>query len=232
MNIALKNIDRAEVLRYLGQGQGTVDELVAAQLLAAEEVVLTLARPRAVYRLFDLAREGETLSLLGTALTLLGRDIRTHLATADRCLLFAATLGAAVDQEILRVQTRDMALAAVMDATASAAIEQVCALVQHELTALAASVEGHLTDRFSPGYGDMPLEQQRAFCTVLDGEKIGLGVTDHFLLTPRKSVTAILGLCPRPLPLAEDRSSVCTLCHSTDTCNFRKAGAPCGKPLS
>ena len=226
MDIQLDTINRSEVLRYLGYAGKEPDELVATQLAEAERIVLRLAKPRAVYRLFDLERAGDVIRLRGTAFVLEGRDIRAHLRAADQCILMAATLGAAVEREMRRVQVTDMPLATVLDATASAAIEQVCDSLQQELTALAAERRRFLTSRFSPGYGDMPLRQQQTLCAVLDTAKIGLTVTDHFLLIPKKSVTAVLGLCPEPMT---DEPGACALCNLADTCKQRKAGTACEK---
>ena len=228
MEIKLQKLNTTETLRYLGHTGSPLDELVSAQLATAEELVLRLAKPRAIYRLFDLNRQANTLHLQNTTLTLLGSDIRTHLSDADQCILMAATLGSALDQEIHRTQVTDMALATVLDATATTAIEQLCDSVQQELTTLAASMDRFLTTRFSPGYGDMPLAQQQALAALLDTRKIGIEVTDHFLLTPRKSVTAILGLSQNP---PANSLTACTICNIADSCTHRKAGTPCGKPL-
>ena len=52
-----------------------------------------------------------------------------------------------------------------------------------------------LTDRFSPGYGDLTLEMQRDVMAALDcGRTIGITLTDSLLMTPSKSVTAIIGM--------------------------------------
>ena len=228
MSIALPKIDRSEVLRYLGYGDNAPDALVTAQLQEAEQIVERLASPLAIYRLFGLERDHDTLRVSGTVLELEGEAIRAHLMGADQCILLAATLGMAVDQELRRIQVRDMALAAVLDATANAAIEQFCDSIQQELAVLAASRGLCLTTRFSPGYGDLPLTLQRPLCVVLDAGKIGVGVSDLYLLSPRKSVTAILGLCREPVPNQPEACAVCTI---AEHCNFRKAGTACGKSI-
>ena len=60
--------------------------------------MLRLARPRAVHRRFELERQDKILRLRGTALELLGEDIRAHLDGADQCFLLAATLGPDIDR--------------------------------------------------------------------------------------------------------------------------------------
>ena len=52
------------------------------------------------------------------------------------------------------------------------------------------------TRRFSPGCGNWPLEIQPQLGKIIKTEQIGLQVTENFLLFPRKSVTAIIGLMP------------------------------------
>ena len=61
--------------------------------------------------------------------------------------------------------------------------------------------QGHyLTGRFSPGYGDCPLTLQQPFAIALDTVRgLGMAVTPENLLTPRKSVTAILGVADHPV---------------------------------
>lgn len=52
-----------------------------------------------------------------------------------------------------------------------------------------------ITFRYSPGYGDLPLDVQSSFLRALDAQKkIGLTVSENNLLFPRKSVTAIIGI--------------------------------------
>ena len=85
----------------------------------------------------------------------------------------------------------------------------------------------HRTDRFSPGYGDLPLDLQPALCAALDAQRrLGLTVTDSLLLNPVKSVTAVIGLSPTPQPA---RIRGCGYCNFRENCQFRKEGTTCGR---
>ncbi len=54
-----------------------------------------------------------------------------------------------------------------------------------------------LRPRFSPGYGDLPLAVQREFMTLLDcAHLIGINLNESLLMSPSKSVTAIIGMYP------------------------------------
>ena len=148
------------------------------------------------------------------------------LTDCDRVVLMAATLGNGLELAIRRAQVRDMARAVVLDCCGSAAIEAVCDAAEREiLTAVGASV--YLTDRFSPGYGDLPISLQDTFLRQVDAHKqIGLTVTATNILTPRKSVTAIIGLANQP---QTKRFRGCAYCSMFETCAFRKAGKTCGR---
>ena len=95
------------------------------------------------------------------------------------------------------------------------------------LVPLAARFPGlYLTDRFSPGYGDLPLSLQPGLCAVLDAERrVGIHVTSSFLMNPGKSVTAVIGLADKP-QMARIRG--CAWCVMRNTCTLRKGGKSCG----
>ena len=104
-------------------------------------------------------------------------------------------------------------------------MEQGCGQAEREIAA--RFPEAYLTDRFSPGYGDLPLDLQPALCAALDAQRrLGLTVTDSLLLNPVKSVTAVIGLSPTPQPA---RIRGCGYCNFRENCQFRKEGTTCGR---
>ena len=80
--------------------------------------------------------------------------------------------------------------------------------------------------RYSPGYGDLPLEVQGPLLELLDApRRAGLCATQTHLLTPRKSVTAILGAADGEI---ERTKRSCLGCPAQGSCQYRKAGGHCG----
>jgi 5-methyltetrahydrofolate--homocysteine methyltransferase len=117
-----------------------------------------------------------------------------------------------------------MAKAVVLDSFASVAIEQLCNKADKILAE--KYKDSYLTFRFSPGYGDYPLELQREFLNILDApRKIGLTVNDSFLLTPTKSVTAIIGISPSEI---ERKKRGCATCNMRGKCLYVRKGEHCG----
>lgn len=224
-------IDHAEALRYLrlppAMTRRDLSADILRQLNEAEQAVLQAAEPRFAWREFAISQTAAGLSLDRTALTLPGADIARLLESSPSCLLLAATLGLAVDELIRRAEITDMSRALMLDAFASAAVEALCDQVQAALAAKYAEKRLYLTRRFSPGYGDLPLDLQQPFCATLDCRRqIGLTVSASGILLPRKSVTAIIGLKAEP-PAPRQTTHNCAECNMRDACPYRRAGQTC-----
>ena len=203
-------IPRGEVLRYLGMRDAQPDERQEALLERARRQALELCAPRTVCERFALERREDGLSVCGTTLVLRGRDIQNHLAGCTHCVLMAATLGMRIQKAIAAEQSRSVEAALYLDACATAAQEL-------------RRRYGSLTARFSPGYGDLPLSVQQDFLSALNaGKRIGLFLTESSLLTPGKSVTAVLGIG------RSGEASGCASCTQRERCAYRREGNHCG----
>ena len=221
MEARLDRIRRAETLQYLSWHGSFLPEEIRGDLDRCEQQLLRTARPRLVWRLFSLLPDG---TLEGTDYRPGGEDIRAFLRDCDSLVLMAATLGAEAEALIRRAFGRDMADAVILDAAGSAAIETVCDNFCEDLAA--ALAPRHLTDRFSPGYGDMPLSDQFALFRVLDvSRRIGVSLSQSALMIPQKSVTALIGVSDRP---QEKRARGCAGCGMRENCPYRKEGKSCG----
>lgn len=212
-----------EVLRYLGAGD-SAPEALRRQVSAAARQLSAEIQPRYVYKVFDLMRSGEEILLSGTEIRLSGRMCRTMLAQCNKAVLLACTLGLRFDSMLRAAQARDMAHASILNACGSALAECGCDAAEQEI---ATRFPNHfLTDRFSPGYGDLPLSLQPAICSALDAQRrLGIHVSEQFLMNPWKSVTAVIGISDRP-QMARIRG--CDYCAMQETCTLRKGGTRCG----
>ena len=201
--------DLDQALRYLGAGpaSGELREQVGEVLARLEAQV----QPRYTYRIVPLERREEGFGLEGTGIVLPGR-------LAGRML---------EDQRLSALQARDMAQAVIWDACGSALVERGCGQAEEELAGRFPGL--FFTDRFSPGYGDLPLDLQPALCAALDTpRRLGLYVTPSLLLNPVKSVTAVIGLSERPQPA---RVRGCAYCQMREHCPYRKGGTHCGEQI-
>ena len=186
-----------------------------------EKLLLKTARPRVVWRVFDREPDG---TLAGTVFLPGGEDVKKLLRDCSEVILFAATLGTEVERLLQQTAVRNMADAVMLDACASAAIENVCDNLCADLKE--AVKPRFLTDRFSPGYGDRPFAQQADFFRVLDiTRRIGVHLSESGLMIPQKSVTALMGIADKPQKM---RSRGCAVCKMFLNCPYRKDGKHCG----
>lgn len=205
-----ERVDRRQWLIRLGVF-GQADEMLEQSLKRAEERLLGCAAPQGIYRVLELG----DIKLSGSA-------IKKHLIGCRELAVMGVTIGAAVDHLIRQSQIRDMAEAVLLDCGASVLVEQICDAFEAQIR---EETEGYLTGRYSPGYGDLPIETQDALVRILDGpRKIGLTVNQSHIMIPRKSVTAILGIADHPV---SGYLATCEECKLRDTCELRKEGKNC-----
>ena len=177
-----------------------------------------------MWRAYPLAFGPEGPALEGAGLALPGEMAARMLGGCAQAAVLICTLGAAFEALLRAEQARGMARAALLDACGSAWVEAGCDEAQAEISARFPGL--HPTDRFSPGYGDLPLSLQRDICGALDApRRLGVQVTDSLLLNPSKTVTAVIGLSDRPQPA---RIRGCAYCDLRENCQYRKGGTTCG----
>lgn len=190
---------KAEVLRYLGYRGQEMDASLSAMVDTSIAECAAAATPRSVSREFAVtlrgAEEGDPLVELKGGFIAPGRDLWAHLRGCTRCVCMAATLGVGVEALIRRYETADLTRSLILDACATALIEEFCDREQENIGREAANRGMGMTARFSPGYGDLPLSLQPVLIELLNAERrVGLTCSERFLLLPRKSVTALIGL--------------------------------------
>ena len=212
----------SEVLRYLGaSGADEAARLAVEQ--TAEELAATLA-PRFVYKVFSVEHTDSGAFLPEAGLFLPGAMAKTMLQGCGQAALLCCTLGAAFDRLLRMTQARDMVKAAILNACGSAYAEAGCDEAEKEIASRHPGI--YLTDRFSPGYGDLPLTLQPDFIAALDaGRRLGVTVTDSLLMLPAKTVTAVIGLSESPQPA---RIRGCGFCALKEHCAYRERGTHCG----
>lgn len=222
--IVIKNIDKSEAARYLGYKDTLPDVNITKIILQCEMDLLKVIKPRYCYKVFDIDFCDDYVMLKGAELKLCGKSITEHLKGCEKAAVMCATLSGDVDKMLRQNEISGMVQALVIDALANAAIEQVCDAVEEIIM---EEFEGYNhTWRFGVGYGDFPLTTQKLLLETLDaGKRIGVCATESCILTPRKSVTCVIGLSKEQV--TQEKS--CDNCNLKDTCNFRKNGTTCGK---
>ena len=207
-----------EAVRYLGYGRNAADEKTLALIEDAFAELERTVSPKSVWRIFDLEQTVDGTNIIGN-MEIESNSLTRNLKGCVKAVLFGATLGAGTDRLIARISLSDMAKAVVIQSCAAVLLEEYC---DERQVAIGEELEAEglfLRPRFSPGYGDFDITYQQPLMRMLDCAKtIGLTMTDSFMMTPAKSVTALIGASP-----VKERCPVagCEACGKTD-CEYRR----------
>lgn len=165
-------LDRREILRYAGvRGEAPEIEAILEECIreAENKLAYKVCYGEFPVSFFDLVDS---------------KDLKKHLESCDKVILFAATVGIGIDRLIARYASISPTKSLLFQAIGAERIEALCDEFNSEFCG----------SRFSPGYGDLPLEFQKEIFKVLDCPKrIGLTLNESMLMSPSKSVTAIIG---------------------------------------
>lgn len=219
------NVNYGEVSRYLGITSEKLDVDTRTEIEEVVRELNTIVNEKVEYKVFDIRKTEQAIHIEGTNLNLEGDSIQALLRDCNQCILLAVTLGQSVDAHLRTMEIKNLAHAVVTDFCASSMVEQLCNQVEEQLRKAWSEKGKYLTDRFSPGYGDLPLESQKSFCRILDtSRKMGLHVSSSGLMIPRKSITAVIGIAD-----TKQRMKIkgCKYCDFYKECEYRKGGKSC-----
>jgi hypothetical protein len=140
--------------------------------------------------------DGEKIFLSGN-LIFNSKKLSIFLRDCRETILVGATAGNSI-MEAIKEKTRhdDLAAAVVYDATASEMTDAALDWIMNYFNQLLRR-EGKslLPRRFSAGYADFSLDNQKIIYEMLQMDKFGVKINSSFILIPEKSVTAISGIC-------------------------------------
>lgn len=175
--ILLPEISEKEVARYAG-----------GELPRTE--IDSLASPAVCFAELPIIKDGENIKIGGISIS--SRGLIKNLSGCEKVLLFCATVGASFDREALKYSRLSPSRAVAVSAVGTERVEALCDAF---LDWYKEEYSVKFRPRFSPGYGDLPLELQREIFSLLEPEKrIGVTLNDSLLMSPTKSVTAFVGI--------------------------------------
>ena len=210
-NYPAPDFNRKEILRYAGV-KGDIFEMNALIDECIKELDGKL-NYKVCYSEYPLKIGGDSIDLTFTAVT--SNDLAKNLKNCNRFILFAATVGIGIDRLIAKYTALSPTKALIFQAIGAERIESLCDVFNREIKEKYKTVK----PRFSAGYGDLPIEIQADIFTALSCLKnIGVTLNESLLMSPSKSVTAIIGIASDSNCI--DKNS-CAACRKTD-CEFRR----------
>ena len=151
-------------------------------MVLLEDELRDVITPRHLFGIWDIAINKNHIQIGHIEINSV--DLRRFLGACERVVILASTLGIGVDFFLQKLMHTDISKAVLADKLASKLIEEYTNEAQAKM-----GIDGK---RYSPGYGDFDIKHQQDILGMLGCEKIGLYMTSGYMLTPSKSITAIL----------------------------------------
>ena len=178
------DVELPKVMQYLRMGGVAPDGALAGRIAALREEAVAEMHPRRVWLRTVVPQRWLDES----------KALSTRLAGCGNAYLACGTLGAAYDAFHRRVSVKSGADALIVQAIGAAAVEKVMDSIEDDIRGELAPGETLVT-RYSPGYADFPLAEQRTLLGLVDASRtVGVSLTDSLLMVPSKSVSAVIGV--------------------------------------
>lgn len=214
-------ISEEKVFRLLGQkdkgASGRLLKKIDKHLAGLEKIM----RPKVLYTTKKIrTAESGTLVLEGD-INLKSAKLSKTLSKCDRITFFLATVGEQVDDVInTSMKKKKLSDAYIYDAIGSAAVEAIVEDFQNRMDSKVKEKHQRTTIRFSPGYCDWKINEQKKVFNVLENDLIDVALNDSYLMAPRKSVSGVFGIGSRKL-VDKNEINPCRLCKM-HTCVARR----------
>lgn len=185
------SINKKEIMRYMSS-QGGGDEILGLVDECLAEV-REMLQYKVCYAILMAETDSNIISLPCGQIA--SRNLAKNLSGCDKAIIFAATIGIGIDRLISKYSRLSPAKALCLQAIGAERVEALCNDFCEKMESEFQGKGESLRPRFSPGYGDLPLETQKMIFSLLDCPKrIGVTLGDTLLMSPSKSVTAFIGI--------------------------------------
>lgn len=122
-------------------------------------------------------------------------NLKDNLSGCEGVIIFAATIGAGIDALIRRYERVEASRSLILQGAGAERVEALCDLFNEEVSRLAKEYGFDTLPRYSPGYGDLSIKVQPDLLKLVNAEKrLGISLNASYLMSPSKSVTAIIGI--------------------------------------
>jgi hypothetical protein len=217
------SVDKKQICRRLGyRNSDEPRPSIVALIEESIEESRRLIEPSCTYQIMDVQRIRRPRVTLvnGAKMTVTSDVLSWVLYPCEQAAIFICSIGPKLEERMAKL-TKDgyMVKAMILDSIGSEAVEQLAGRFQDEVQRIANKAEAEITMRYSPGYCDWDIKQQKLIFKNLDGSLAGVNLSDECLMTPRKSISGIIGIGwteRRRL-----RVSPCRFCTNQDCTNRR-----------
>jgi hypothetical protein len=177
-----------------------------------------LLEPAILYRELNVKALRHEQMVFENDLTLSGRLVSNHLGPAEQVVLILCTIGETLEAHSSEVSRDDLVYGLALDGVGSAAVEALAnAACKHfEVQANALGLKSSIP--ISPGMVGWPVDEgQPEIFAILEPAQVNVSLSEHGLMTPRKSLTMVMGFGME----MQTSGKTCDYCAMRETCRYQ-----------
>jgi len=207
-------INKEQVCHNLGYNAGyKLNTRISSLLDGYVEHAHHLIEPAYSYVIRDIEGVRRSCVFVEGSVVFESSVIAKLLGQCNKVAVFMATIGDRLEEMVLHLAKEGLVLqSAVLDAIGSVAVDNLAELVEEKIREIAHSQGLTISRRFSPGYCDWAIRQQKEVFRIVDGRSAGIRLTGGFLMIPRKSISGIIGIGPSDMTVYNP----CKTCKKSD----------------
>ncbi|UCF02307.1 MAG: hypothetical protein JSV14_01180 [Deltaproteobacteria bacterium] len=192
-------IENDELAKLLGgQKKKSLPKSIRKKVRTARQKLNKLVKPSLHYRIVKPSAMDNDVVQLDEAIEFTSAKLAKTLKNAEEIVCFVGTIGTGVENEVNRLLGKQkLADAYILDAMASVAVENMIDRFQNLMEIRFSAEDRTVTLRFSPGYCDWPVSQQKKLFNIFNPKQLNVELLDSCLMKPRKSVSGVFGITPQ-----------------------------------
>ncbi|TEU18033.1 MAG: hypothetical protein E3I25_02030 [Dehalococcoidia bacterium] len=189
-------IDKEQVCHYIGyDGNHGMSARISSLIDDYAEHAHHLINPLYSYVIKNVEWARGSMALIDDSIIFKSQVVAQLLEHCSQVAILLVTIGKYLEETTSKLaRDRLMLQATVLDAIGSDAVEKVADAVQDRIKEIAGTMGLVISRRFSPGYCDWNIGQQRMIFHALTGNTIGVRLTGECLMIPQKSISGIVGI--------------------------------------
>ncbi len=182
------SVQRDEIARCLGYGSNRIPPRVTSVIDEMEKSAPALLEPACAYRMM-------------TSDEYFHSHYVCHIGALVVCLV---TIGPRLEEVVNTYRDAgDLSRALILDSYGSAAAEAAADAAEMVIRSKIADLGLKCSPRFSPGYGGWNVAEQKWVFAAVEGDALGVSLTEGCMLVPKKSITFAMTVGDQPVDMRD-----------------------------
>lgn len=213
-----KYFSRHDLIRFLGgRRHRNFSHSVKINIDKLEVKLKDIINPRLSYRIRKVESTNNGTFHVEGGVSFTSSKFAKIMEGCSEIILFIATIGDGIEEEIARFTEENyLSKAYILDSMGSVTIENMVEEFYQDMRELYRSKSREITFRFSPGYCDWSIKDQKKLFSFFDSLPTGVELMDSYLMQPRKSISGIIGVLPPDMDFAATDYNPCSECGKKD----------------